>query len=92
MTVDRFNELMAMASSTGKPAVSEISSDLAKRYTKASKMDRRFNDDDIDRLSKSGQSTQDMRRRNSKRQTGINRAAKRIENKSIGPKWPYFSD
>lgn len=79
MTVGRFKELMAMASSTSESAVSEISSDLAKRYTKASKMDRDFNDDDIDRLSKSGQSTRDMQRRNSKRQTGINRAAKRIE-------------
>ena len=58
--------------------VTEISPDLAKRYTKAAKMDREFNDDDITRLAKSGQSTQDMHRRNSKRTKGIGRAAKVI--------------
>jgi len=59
-------------------AVSEISSDLAKRYTKNAKMDRDFNDDDIKRQAKSGQSTQDMQRRNSKRTKGINQAKKRM--------------
>jgi hypothetical protein len=78
--VNRFKELMAMASgkSESYAPVSEISSDLAKRYTKAAKMDRDFNDDDIDRLSKSGQSTQDMHRRNAKRTKGINQAKKRM--------------
>jgi hypothetical protein len=76
--VDRFKELMAMAKSTGESMVGEISSDLAKRYTKAAKMDRDFNDDDINRLSKSGQSTQAMHRRNAKRTQGINRAKKRM--------------
>ena len=57
----------------------EISSDLAKRYTKAAKMDRDFNDDDIKRLSKSGQSTQAMHRKNSLRTKGINRAANKME-------------
>jgi len=60
-------------------AVSEISSDLAKRYTKNAKMDRDFNDDDIKRQAKSGQSTQDMQRRNSKRTKGINQAKKRMD-------------
>jgi hypothetical protein len=78
--VNRFKELIAMASgkSESYAPVSEISSDLAKRYTKAAKMDRDFNDDDIDRLSKSGQSTQDMHRRNAKRTKGINQAKKRM--------------
>jgi hypothetical protein len=76
--VNRFKTLISMATSTGESAVSEISPDLAKRYTKAAKMDRDFNDDDIDRLAKSGQSTQDMHRRNSKRTKGISRAAKRM--------------
>jgi hypothetical protein len=62
----------------GESVTNEISPDLAKRYTKAAKMDRDFNDDDIARLSKSGQSTQDMHRRNAKRTKGINRAAKRM--------------
>ncbi len=76
--VDRFKQLIAMAKSTGESAVSEISPALAKRYTKAAKMDRDFNDDDIARLSKSGQSTQAMHRRNSKRTKGINLAKKRM--------------
>ena len=59
-------------------SLNEISPDLAKQYTKAAKMDREFNDDDITRLAKSGQSTQDMHRRNSKRTKGIGRAAKVI--------------
>ena len=71
-------------------SVSEISSDLAKRYTKAAKMDRDFNDDDLDRLpnkvrygtdDEARQASADMtklQRRNSKRTKGINRAAKRI--------------
>lgn len=59
-------------------SLNEISPDLAKQYTKAAKMDREFNDDDITRLAKSGQSTQDMHRRNSKRTKGISRAAKVI--------------
>jgi hypothetical protein len=77
--VDRFKELMAMAKSKGESMMGEISSDLAKRYTKAAKMDRDFNDDDIARLAKSGQSTRDMHRKNSLRTKGINRAAKRID-------------
>lgn len=77
--VDRFKELIAMAKSTGESIVGEISSDLAKRYTKAAKMDRDFNDDDIDRLSKSGQSTQAMHRRNAKRTKGINQAKMRMQ-------------
>jgi len=66
------------ANNEAEEAVNEISPDLAKRYTKAAKMDREFNDDDITRLAKSGQSTQDMHRRNSKRTKGIGRAAKVI--------------
>ena len=70
--------------------VSEISPDLAKRYTKRAKMDRDFNDDDLNRLpskvrhgtdDEARQASDDMmrlQRRNSKRQTGINRAAKRM--------------
>jgi len=42
-------------------------------------MDRDFNDDDIKRQAKSGQSTQDMQRRNSKRTKGINQAKKRMD-------------
>lgn len=61
----------------------EISKDLAKRYTKAAKMDREFNDDDIDRLSKTGQSTRDMHMRNAKRTKGINRAAKRMAKEHV---------
>lgn len=64
---------------TNEAELDEISSDLAKRYTKSAKMDRDFNDDDIDRLAKSGQSTQDMHRRNAKRTKGINRAKKRMD-------------
>jgi len=60
----------------------EISSDLAKRYTKAAKMDRDFNDDDIARLAKSGQSTRDMHKKNAKRTKGIYRAKSRIENEA----------
>jgi hypothetical protein len=60
----------------------EISSDLAKRYTKAAKMDRDFNDDDITRLAKSGQSTRDMHKKNAKRTKGIYRAKSRIENEA----------
>lgn len=75
--VDRFKELLSMAKSKGE-SLGEISSDLAKRYTKAAKMDRDFNDDDITRLSKSGQSTQAMHRRNAKRTAGINQAKKRM--------------
>jgi hypothetical protein len=64
----------------------EISSDLAKRYTKAAKMDRDFNDDDLTRLpskvrhgtdDEASQASNDMmrlQRRNSKRQQGIYRA------------------
>jgi len=70
--------------------VSEISPNLAKRYTKAAKMDRDFNDDDLGKLpnkvrhgtdDQARQASADMmklQRRNSKRQTGINRAAKRM--------------
>jgi len=60
----------------------EISSNLAKRYTKAAKMDRDFNDDDITRLAKSGQSTRDMHKKNAKRTKGISRAKSRIENEA----------
>jgi hypothetical protein len=67
------------AAKTNEAELDEISSDLAKRYTKNAKMDRDFNDDDITRLAKSGQSTQDMHRRNAKRTKGINQAKKRIE-------------
>ena len=75
---------------TSESAVSEISPDLAKRYTKRAKMDRDFNDDDLERLpnkvrhgtdDQARQASADMarlQRRNSKRQTGINRAAKRM--------------
>jgi hypothetical protein len=63
-------------------ALDEISSDLAKRYTKAAKMDRDFNDDDIARLAKSGQSTRDMHKKNAKRTKGIYRAKSRIENEA----------
>lgn len=71
-------------------SVSEISPDLAKRYTKAAKMDREFNDDDLERLpsmvrhgtdDQSRQAGADMarvQRRNSKRQKGINLAKKRM--------------
>jgi hypothetical protein len=88
--INRMKELIAMASSTGESAVSEISSDLAKRYTKRAKMDRDFNDDDLARLSRkvrygtdddARQASADMtklQRRNAKRQRGINRAAKRM--------------
>jgi len=72
-------KILAKRKSKNEAELDEISSDLAKRYTKNAKMDRDFNDDDITRLSKSGQSTQDMHRRNSKRTKGISRAAKRIE-------------
>jgi len=67
---------------TKETALDEISSDLAKRYTKAAKMDRDFNDDDIARLAKSGQSTRDMHKKNAKRTKGIYRAKSRIENEA----------
>ena len=88
--VNRFKELISMAKSTGESAVSEISPDLAKRYTKRAKMDRDFNDDDLKRLpsmvrhgtdDQASQASDDMarlQRRNSKRTKGINRAAKRM--------------
>lgn len=72
-------------------AVDEISSDLAKRYTKAAKMDRDFNDDDLAKLpnkvrhgtdDQAKQASADMsrlQRRNSKRQKGINTAKKRMQ-------------
>lgn len=87
---ERFKELIAMAKSTAESAVNEISPDLAKRYTKAAKMDRDFSDDSLERLSRiqrygsdsdSRQAGDDMakiQRRNAKRQRGINRAAKRM--------------
>jgi hypothetical protein len=70
--------------------VDEISSDLAQRYKKNAQMDRKFNDDDIDRAVTKGrygsdadskQASADMmrlQRANSKRTKGINRANKRI--------------
>jgi hypothetical protein len=88
--VNRFKELISMAKSTGESSVSEISPDLAKRYTKRAKMDRDFNDDDLERLpnkvrhgtdDQARQASDDMarlQRRNAKRTKGINRAAKRM--------------
>jgi len=85
----------ATAKKNESKPVNEISGDLAKRYTKRAKMDRDFNDDDLGRLSnkvrygtddQASQASDDMmklQRRNSKRQTGINRAAKRITKESI---------
>jgi hypothetical protein len=73
---------------TTEAAISEISSDLAKRYTKAAKMDRDFNDDDLERLStkrrygtddqskQAGAEMTALQRKNSKRQKGINTAKK----------------
>jgi hypothetical protein len=80
-SVDRFKELIAMASSTGESAISEISSDLAKRYTKNAKVDR-DNTDHILRRDGSAndwKANQKLQKRNSLRTKGINRAAKRIE-------------
>ena len=90
MNVDRFKELLAMAKSTGESMVGEISSDMAKRYTKRAKMDRDFNDDELDRLPNKIRYGSDddakaasdrmmtIHRKNSKRQTGLNRAKKRM--------------
>lgn len=78
--VNRFKELISMAKSTGESAVSEISPDLAKRYTKNAKIDR----DNTDHILKRDGSTndwktnQELQKRNSKRTKGINRAAKRM--------------
>jgi hypothetical protein len=87
---DSIADLKKIFSSTSESTVSEISGDLANRYTKAAKMDRDFNDDDLERLPRkvrygtdqeAKQASDDMQklqRRNSKRQQGINRAAKRM--------------
>jgi len=75
---------------TDESRVDEISSDMASRYKKNAKMDREFNDDDLDRaVRKSRYGSDDdakaasadmtrLQRRNSKRTAGINRANKRI--------------
>ena len=47
----------------------EISKDLAKHYINTADMDMEFRDDDITRTARSGQSTRDLRRKNSKRLT-----------------------
>ena len=90
MNIDRFKELISMAKSTGESMVGEISSDMAKRYTKRAKMDRDFNDDELERLPNKVRYGSDddakaasdrmstLQRKNSKRQTGLNRAKKRM--------------
>jgi hypothetical protein len=81
-STERAYDAMRAKRTKKESSVNEISSDLAKRYTKAAKMDRDFNDDDITRLAKSGQSTRDMHKRNAKRTKGIYRAKSRIENEA----------
>jgi hypothetical protein len=62
-------------------AVSEISSDLAKRYTKNAKVDRDITDHILKRDGSTNdwKANQELQKRNSKRTKGINRAAKRVD-------------
>jgi hypothetical protein len=77
-------------SSEADGEINEISSDMATRYTKRAKMDREFNDDELDRLPRkqrygsdddsraAGDRMKTVQRRNNKRQRGLNRASKRM--------------
>jgi hypothetical protein len=80
-TVDRFKELISMAKSKGESMMGEISSDLAKRYTKNAKVDRDNTDQILKRDGSSNdwKTNQQLHKRNSLRTKGINRAAKRID-------------
>jgi ribosomal protein S24E len=71
----------ALTEKKEKTSVSEISSDLAKRYTKNAKVDRDNTDHILKRDGSSNdwKTNQQLQKRNSKRTKGINRAAKRID-------------
>jgi len=74
-------EVPAQFKKKNESALDEISSDMAKRYTKNAKVDR----DNTDHILKRDGSTndwkanQELQKRNAKRTKGMNRAKKRIE-------------
>lgn len=71
----------ALTEKKEKNSVNEISSDLAKRYTKNAKVDRDNTDHILKRDGSSNdyKTNQQLQKRNSKRTKGINRAAKRMD-------------
>jgi hypothetical protein len=68
-TSEDFNSLEELAAIGRGEDLNEISKDLAKHYINTADMDMEFRDDDITRTARSGQSTRDLRRKNSKRLT-----------------------